>query len=73
VVTPAAEAGAAGAAGAERRSFVLLLWLEPGAGRGAPEWRWRVRWVQTGEEACFRRTADVLAFIAERAGLPPPD
>lgn len=36
-------------------SFVILLWLEPSEGTAEPEWRWRVRRAQTGEEACFRR------------------
>jgi len=56
-------------------SFVLTLWREPrqgAAGQADPEWRWRVRCVQTGTEAYFRRVGDLLAYVAEQSGLPPP-
>ncbi len=59
-----------------RHSFVLALWLEPrqgAAGQVDPEWRWRVRCVQTGTEAYFRRIGDLLAHIAEQSGMPPPE
>lgn len=53
-------------------SFVILLWLEPSEGAAEPEWRWRVRQAQTGEEACFRRLCDVLAYVASRSATPAP-
>lgn len=53
-------------------SFVIVLWLEPGRRGAKPEWRWRVRQAQTGEEGCFRRLDDVLAYVTSRAGVPAP-
>jgi hypothetical protein len=52
-------------------SFVIVLWLEPGRG-AKPEWRWRVRQAQTGEEGCFRRLEDVLAYVTSRTGVAAP-
>lgn len=52
-------------------SFVMRLWLEATV-RGCPEWRWHVQHVQSGEQRYFRRLDDVLEFVAERAGVPPP-
>lgn len=56
----------------EPASFVMLLWLEPRDRTAEPEWRWRVKRVQTGEQAHFRRLADVLAYVARQAGAPAP-
>lgn len=53
-------------------SFVMTLWLEPQETVAQPEWRWRVRHVQTGEQTHFRRLGDVLAFVADRSGMPSP-
>ena len=53
-------------------SFVLTLWLEPSS-EEAPQWRWRVRHVQSGEDRYFARIVDVLRFTAERAGVSPPE
>ena len=57
---------------AEPVSFVILLWLEPRVGVAEPEWRWRVKQVQTGEQVHFWRLADVLAYVASRAGVSAP-
>lgn len=57
---------------AGRVSFVMTLWLEPQETAAEPEWRWRVRHVQTGEQSYFRRLGDVLAFVASRSGIPSP-
>ncbi len=53
-------------------SFVVVLWLESRHTGQDAEWRWRVRCVQTGDEKCFRRVGDVLTFVADEAGAPPP-
>lgn len=58
--------------GSSGASFVMTVWLEPREGDGDPEWRWRVSHAQTGEEAHFRRLADVLTFIATQSGRTPP-
>lgn len=50
----------------------MTLWLEPRETVAEPEWRWRVRHVQTGEQTHFRRLGDVLAFVADRSGMPSP-
>ena len=62
-------AGAAGTAGTAGSAGPAQAGDRPG---GGPEWRWRIRRVQTGEEACFRSTAALLAYIAAQSGLPPP-
>ncbi len=56
----------------EGASFVVALWVEPQEVDGDPEWRWRVRHVQTEEEVYFRCLADVLEFAASRSGFSPP-
>ena len=53
-------------------SFVMTLWLEPGAVEAKPEWRWRVIHAKTGEQVYFRRVADVLAYVSEKAGVSSP-
>ncbi len=53
-------------------SFVLTLWVEPREVEADPEWRWKVRHVQTDQQAYFRRVADVLEFVASESGLPVP-
>lgn len=53
-------------------SFLMTLWLEPQPGAAQPEWRWRVRHVQTGEEAYFRRLRDVLVYVGTRSGVASP-
>lgn len=53
-------------------SFVVVLWLEDGHAEQDAEWRWRVRCVHSGEEKCFRRVGDVLAYVSREAGAPPP-
>ena len=53
-------------------SFVMTLWLEGREVEGPPEWRWRVRHVQSGEERCFSRLTEVLAYIEEKARIAPP-
>ena len=53
-------------------SFVLTLWVEPREVKADPEWRWKVRHIQTDQQASFTHIADVLAFIASRSELPAP-
>lgn len=53
-------------------SFVMRLWLEPRETPAPPEWRWHVRYVQSNEEAYFRRLADVMAYVESKVGIPPP-
>ncbi len=53
-------------------SFVLTLWVEPREVEADPEWRWKVRHVQTDEQAHFTRIADVLAFVASHSGVAAP-
>ncbi|MEE8443642.1 MAG: hypothetical protein V3S37_07825 [Dehalococcoidia bacterium] len=53
-------------------SFVMTLWLEPSSAQEEPEWRWRVLAAPTGDRRYFRRLCDILAYVSERAGLPPP-
>ena len=65
--------GAADPAGrGEPVSFVLVLWLEPQEEMADPEWRWRVKRVQTGEQAYFRCVPNMLAHISRQTGLPAP-
>lgn len=52
--------------------FVIVLVLETSRERSEPEWRWGVRSVATGDEAHFRRVADVLAYVAMKADAPTP-
>ncbi len=54
-------------------AFVIVLTLEPGNVGTVPEWRWRVRSVQTGEERHFRRIADVLAYVAATSAVGAPE
>ena len=61
-----------GPAKSARASFVITVWLEPQDEEVDQEWRWRVRYVQTGQESYFRRSADVLRFIGDQSNLPPP-
>lgn len=53
-------------------AFVIVVWQEPRDAAREPEWRWRVREVRGGDEASFRRVADVLAYIAARSGTSGP-
>lgn len=53
-------------------SFVMTLWLEPMDPPGQAEWRWRVVQVLTGEQRYFRSLADLLAYVSDEAGVPPP-
>lgn len=53
-------------------SFVMVLWLEARDPPNKPEWRWRVVEIPTGERHYFLRVADLLAYVSERAGVPPP-
>lgn len=64
--------GGTGGAGRRGISFVMTLWLEPTSRPGQPEWRWRVVEVPTGEQHYFLRVANLLAYVSERAGVPPP-
>ncbi len=63
-----------GTVGAGRKgvSFVMTLWLEPTDSPGQPQWRWRVVEVATGEQHYFLWVANMLAYVSERAGVPPP-
>jgi len=56
----------------EVASFVMVLWLEARDPPNEPEWRWRVVEIPTGERHYFLRIADLLAYVSERAGVPPP-
>ena len=53
-------------------SFVIRLWLESDRDRVPPEWRWKVLHVQSGHERHGRRLRDLMAFIEEESGVPPP-
>ena len=48
------------------RTFILRVWLEPGASTGAGEWRGELRSVPGGETAYFR-TWDALPALMRRA------
>lgn len=52
--------------------FVIVLTFEPGSPGSEPEWRWRVRSVETGEERHFRRSTEVLAYVAAMADVAAP-
>ena len=52
-------------------SFVLRLWLESST-EGAPDWRWKVHHIQSGEERYFRTLNDVQEFVAECSRVAPP-
>ncbi|MDE3076203.1 MAG: hypothetical protein KGJ86_12315 [Chloroflexota bacterium] len=54
--------------GHQSASFVIRLWLESDEPPTPPDWRWRVVHVQSGAERYGDRWADLLAFIAARAG-----
>lgn len=56
----------------ESVSFVVRLWVES-PGEGAPEWRWHLTHVQSGEQRNFRRLADLLEYVAQRSGVAPPE
>lgn len=51
-------------------SFVVRAWLEPRE-RGAPQWRFHVSHVQTGEEDYTSELEEVIAFLARRTGVSP--
>ena len=53
-------------------SFVIRLWLESDRDRLPPEWRWKVLHVQSGHERLGRRFGDLLAFVEQESGVPPP-
>ena len=53
-------------------SFVLTLWAEPREVTADPEWRWKVRHIQSDEQAYFTHIADVLTYVASQTGLPTP-
>lgn len=53
-------------------SFVITLWLEPTEGSQRSEWRWRVTEGPGGASRYFRRVSDLLAYVSERADVPPP-
>lgn len=53
-------------------SFVMKLWLEQGNQEGPPDWRWRVRHIQSGDESYFRNMSAMLKFIEEKSRLMPP-
>lgn len=53
-------------------AFVIVLTLEAREAGAEPQWRWRVRSVETGDEAHFQRVVDVLAYIAAIARVPAP-
>lgn len=53
-------------------TFVITLWIEGPVRPQQPDWRWRVIEVESGERRYFWRLADVLLYVSERAGVPPP-
>jgi hypothetical protein len=53
-------------------SFVIRLWLERSSDV-QPEWRWQTLHVQSGRERHGRRLVDLLAFVEQESGLPPPE
>ena len=55
-----------------KKSFVMTLWLEDTADVEEPQWRWRVVDVQENTQVHFLRLNDVLAYVSEQTGAPPP-
>lgn len=53
-------------------SFVIRLWLESDQDRLPPEWRWKALHVQSGHERLGRRFRDLMVFVEEESGVPPP-
>ena len=61
-----------GRSGDKRASFVITLYLEPRSVEAAPEWRWRVSHIQTGEQVYFKRLDDFLEYVSTQSGVPRP-
>jgi hypothetical protein len=59
------------AVGTKSASFVLTLWLEQTC-RAAPEWRWKVHHVQSGDERYFRTLSEMLEFVSESSNVSAP-
>lgn len=53
-------------------SFVIRLWVERRDVAAAPEWRFRVQHVQSGEGLYVRTLADLLTFVERQSGLTAP-
>jgi hypothetical protein len=53
-------------------SFVIRLWAERRDVAAAPEWRFRVQHVQSGEGVYVRTLADLLTFVERQSGLAGP-
>lgn len=53
-------------------SFVIRLWVERRDMVGAPEWRFRVQHVQSGEGLYVRTLGDLLTFVERQSGLSAP-
>ena len=53
-------------------SFVIRLWLESDRDRVPPEWRWTALHVQSRHERHGRRFNDLMAFVEQESGAPPP-
>ena len=50
----------------------MTLWLEDTKDIEEPQWRWRVVDVQENTQVHFLRLNDVLAYVSEQTGVPPP-
>ena len=57
---------------ARRNSFVMTLWLEGAEDTAVPQWRWRVVDARQHQQIYFSELADLLAYVSEQAGVPPP-
>lgn len=66
------DASGPGGSGASRIAFVITLWLEPSDGSEPPEWRWRVVDPTRDQARYFRHLPELLAWVGERTGTPPP-
>lgn len=53
---------------AERISFVVRLWLEPGP-EGERRWQGHIQHVQSGRDLYFRDLDRMLDFLAEVGGV----
>lgn len=53
-------------------SFVIRLWAERREVAAAPEWRFRIHHVQSGEAAYVQTLADLFMFVERQSGLSAP-
>ena len=53
-------------------SFVIRLWAERCEVPAAPEWRFRIQHVQSGEATYVRTLTDLFTFVERQSGLSAP-